>query len=722
LVPFGVSPARYDETVFCHDRVRYVGDEIAAVAAVDEETAKEAISRIKVEYEELPCVLTIEEARKEGAPQLHNEYPGNICAEVHNLFGDVEKALKESDYVRTDTMTSKRQDGGCIEPQGCLANFDLHGNLTLYSSTQVPHYVQRIVAMVLGLSVGKVRVIKPYVGAGFGIKASASPMELAACLLSMHSGKPVKMRYSREQVFMRGRARHQFVHTMTTGVKSNGTLMALKHECTLDGGAYSSFGIATVYYSGSLLGGPYKLPNMSYDGYRIYTNKPACGAQRGHGGVIARATFEQQLDVIAEELNIDPVELRLKNMMQAGDITCNELNMSSLGMRECIESVRDQSGWIEKKQSFANQQAPATQGHIRKGIGMACGFFVSGAGYPIYRSETFHGTIMMKTTEDGGEVLLYTASAEIGQGSDTAFATIAAEALGFKQEHIRLMSGDTDYGVDLGAYSSRQTLMTGHAVIEAANNLKQQIIDVLAEELHIKASSIAIQDSMVVFSDPGVDFSPLREKYIAEHRGWTDNPDNAQLTFREASRIAFLKRGIIVGTGKYRPPELGGSYKGAAVGTSPAYGCSAQIAEVEVDMGTGKIRVKNFTDAHDCGRAINRTSVEGQIQGSVFMGMGEAMFEEVKFDQQGRVINADLAEYKMPTALDMPPVTAIVVESDEPNGPYGAKEVGEGAIMPTIPALLNAVYNATQTRFWELPLTCDRVFQAIEAHQNSKQS
>jgi 4-hydroxybenzoyl-CoA reductase subunit alpha len=717
MVKFGVSPARYDETVFCHDRALHVGDDIAAVAATDEEIAQEAVSLIKVEYEELPAVLTIDKAMQEGAPQLHADFPGNICAEVHQHFGDVDKGLEASDYIRTDSMRSKRQDAGFIEPQGCIADYDLHQNMNLYTSTQVPHYVQRIIAMVLGLPVGKVRVVKPYVGGGFGIKASASPLELSACLLSMKTRKPVKMRYTREQVFMHGRARHQFTHKMTTGVKKDGTLMALKHECYLDGGAYSSFGIATVYYAGSLLGGPYKLPNMSYDGYRIYTNKPACGAQRGHGGVIARAAFEQQMDIIAEELNMDPVELRLKNMMEAGDVSCNELNMSSLGMRECIESVRDNSSWLAKKEEYTLSKVSGN-GHIKKGLGMACGFFVSGAGYPIYRSETPHGTILMKTTEDGGHVLLYSGSAEIGQGSDMTFACIAAEAMGVKLEHVRIMSGDTDYGVDLGAYSSRQTLMTGNAVIEAATDLKQKILDVLGEELDIDVSKIDIRDSKIVFSDANVDFSELRKKYIKEHRGWTDNPEDEHFTFREASRIAFLKRGILVGTGKYNPPKLGGGYKGAAVGTSPAYGCSAQITEVEVDEETGKITLTNMTDAHDCGKAINRTSVEGQMQGSLSMGIGEAMFEEVKFDGKGKVINADLAEYKIPTALDMPPIRPIIVESNEPNGPYGAKEVGEGAIMPTIPAILNAVYNATGVRFWELPLTCDRVLKGLEEHRS----
>ena len=710
MIRYGVSPARYDETVFCKDRVRYIGDEIAAVAAIDKETAEAAVRLIEVDYEELPAVLTIEEAMAEGAPQLHAEFPRNISAEVHQEFGNAADGLQASDLVKTTTFVNKRQDGAFLEPPGCIAIFDPDGRLTLHSSTQSPHYVQRTVAMVLGLPVGSVRVVKPYVGGGFGIKAAANAGELSACLLARKTGKPVKFMYSREQVFMLCRARHQFVHRMTTGVKKDGTLMALQHECHLDGGAYSSFGIATVYYAGSLLGGPYKLPNMKYDGWRIYTNKPTCGAQRGHGGVAARAAFEQQLDMIAEELGIDPIELRLKNMMKTGDVTCNDLNMSSLGMEECIEAVRQGSDWDAKKGKLPKG----------KGIGMACGFFVSGAGYPIYRSETYHCTATVKLAEDGGTAQLYSASAEIGQGSDTAFGMIAAEALGIPLDCVRVSSGDTDFGVDLGAYSSRQTLMTGHAVKEAAQEAKRQVLEVLAEELKVPLADLDISDGRIVFKNGPVDFSAIRNRYIKEHRGWTDSPQDDFLTFREASRVAYLARGTIIGTGKYKPPPLGGSFKGAAVGTSPAYGCSAQVVEVDVDLETGKIVIEKMNDAHDCGRAINRTSVEGQMQGSLSMGMGEALFEEVKFDDKGRVINCDLAEYKLVTALDMPPVNAIIVESDEPNGPFGAKEVGEGAIMPTIPAILNAVYDATGLRINELPMTPERVQKALKELNKKK--
>ena len=713
LVRFGVSPARYDETLFCHDKVRHVGDNVAAVAAVDLETAMEALSLINVDYEELPAVLTIEQALAEDAPLVHDEYLRNISAEVHQEFGDVEAAFKECDLIETTSLVNKRQDSAFLEPQGCLAYYDHFGNLTLYTSTQTPHYVQRTVAMVLGLPIGKVRVVKPYVGGGFGAKASANHMELAACLLSMKSGRPVKMNFDREQVFLHSRSRHQFFHTMTTGVKKDGTLMALKHECYLNGGAYSSFGIATVYYAGSLLGAPYRLPNMKYDGYRIATNLPACGAQRGHGGVAARSCWEQQLDMIAEELGMDPIEFRLKNIMKAGDVTCNDLNMSSLGMKEAIEVVRDASDWKNKKVKLPRG----------RGIGMACGFFVSGAGYPIYRSDTYHGTVVIKLTEDGGTALVYTASAEIGQGSDTTFAMIAAEALGIPLEMVRVKSGDTDFGVDLGAYSSRQTLMTGHATKEAAEDVKSQVLEVLSKELNIPVEDMDIKKGLIVFKRDKPDIRALRTRYIKEHRGWTDNPhEDGELSFREASRIAYLTKGNIVGTGKYKPPELGGKFKGAAVGTSPAYGCSAQVAEVSVDEETGKITIEKMVDAHDCGRAINRTSVEGQMQGSVSMALGEALFEEVKFDDKGRILNADLAEYKIPTALDMPPIEALIVESNEPNGPFGAKEVGEGNIVPTIAAVLNAVHDAVGVRIHELPLTPERVYTAIEEYKKKNKT
>lgn len=705
-IPYGVSPARYDERVLAADKVLHVGDEIAAVAAADRDTALRAIDAIDIELEELEPLLDGPQALESGAPQVHPSYPGNVSAEVHQEFGDLEAAKARATTICRGRLESEMQDGAFLEPQSALAEFDHRGHLTLTSSTQSVHYVQRTVAMVLGMPVEQVRVVKPYVGGGFGPKASCSAMELICCLLARASGRPVKITFSREQVFLHSRARHKFFHEMELGLEADGRLAYLEHQALLDGGAYASFGIATVYYAGSLLGGPYKLPAMKYDGVRAATNKPACGAQRGHGGVIARALFERLLDEAAEQLGRDPTELRLQNMMEAGDVTCNELNMSSLGMRECIEAVRDGSRWAQDR----GELGPG------EGIGMACGFFVSGAGYPIYRSDTYHCTVQVKLQEDGGGVLLETASAEIGQGSDTAMAMICAEALGVELDRVRVVSGDTDLGVDLGAYSSRQTLMTGHAVRQAAQDARRQVIEALAVLLQHDPNDLDF-DGGVLVSRAGadIDFAALRQRYVKEHRGWSDNPEDGPFTFREASRMAYLERGTIVGLGKYKPPPLGGSYKGAAVGTSPAYGCSAQVVQLKVDLETGQIDVRAITDAHDCGKAINLTSVEGQMQGSVSMGLGEALFEQVQFDAAGRPLNANFSDYKIPTAVDMPDVDCIVVESNEPNGPYGAKEVGEGAIMPTIPAVLNALYDATGIRFEKLPVTPEQVVAALAA-------
>jgi len=705
-VRFGVSPARYDETVFCQDRARYVGDEIAAVAAVDRETAMEAVSLIQVDYEQLDPVFDAHTAADPGQQQVHELYPDNIAARVEQHFGDVEAARAKAHLVRTDRLSNKMQNGAFLEPQAALAELDLQGRLTLWSSTQAPHYVARTVAMVMGMPEHRVRVVMPRVGGGFGPKAAASSMELATCLLARQTGCPVKTVFTREQVFLHARARHQFFHTMTTGVDADGKLLFLDHEALLDGGAYASFGIATVYYAGSLLGAPYRLPNMRYRGSRVVTNKPACGAQRGHGGVIARALFEQQLDLIAEELGLDPIELRLRNVMEAGETTCNDLNMSSLGMRECLEAVRYKSGWDKLERG----------GKRGSGVGVSCGFFVSGAGYPIYRSRTPHCTVVIKVDEAGGGMEILSGAAEIGQVCETMMAHIAAETIGVPLSCIRVHSGDTDLTVDLGAYSSRTTLMTGQATKAAAEMVRQQIFEALAAKLELAVEDLDLVDGQVRIKGAGAEgaFEAIRTEFIKEHRGWTDHPQGEHLTFTEVSRLAFLERGTIIGTGQYRPPPLGGKFKGAAVGTSPAYGCSAQIAQVKVDLETGKVKVERIAAAHDCGQAINLTQVEGQMQGCISMGLGEALMEEVVFDEHGAVLNPSLADYRIPTALDMPEIDTIVVESNEPNGPFGAKEVGEGGIMPTIPAILNAIYDASGVVIDELPASPEWILAGLK--------
>jgi 4-hydroxybenzoyl-CoA reductase alpha subunit len=714
-IKFGHSPARYDETALADGKVRHVGDEVAAVAAIDEQTAKEAIELIKVDYEELPSVLDAFDALADGAPLVHDEYPRNICQEVHNGAGDVERGFGESYLVRSDRFMNKKNDGAFIEPQATLASYDLSGHLTLWTSTQVSHYVQREVAMVLEMPLDRVRVIAPYVGGGFGVKASPGSHELIACMLSRETSCPVKLVLDREQVFWHSRARHQFYHEMTIGVDKGGKILAHKHISVIDGGAYGGFGVITLYYNGSLLHAPYAIPNMRYDGYRVYTNKPASGALRGHGGVSNRACFETQLDLVAEEMGIDPVELRIKNSLQAGDSTKSGYYLSSFNMRECLKEARAYSGWSEKKNKLPRG----------KGIGVATSYFVSGAGGSIYRTDIPHSTVIIKVADDGNGVIVYTGSNEIGQGSDTVVAMITAEVLGLALEDVVVISGDTELcPIDLGAYSSRQTLMTGNATRDAAEAVKRQIIDEAARIYGMTSSEFEMREGKVYGTEKKGDIlAKIRSSYKFDHRHFTNLPDEGPLTFAEVARLIYAKSGSILGKGTYTPSKLQYSqeWKGSVVGASPAYSTQTCIAEVTVDLETGDLSIDHLTLAHDCGFAINRMAVEGQMEGSMCQGLGEALFEEIIFDDKGRLMNANLGDYKIPTSVDVPEMKAIIIESNEPNGPFGAKEVGEGCILPVIPAIINAVHDACGIVIMELPISSERILAALKAKEASGQ-
>jgi len=712
-IKFGYSPARFDEMALAVDKVRYVGDEVAAVAAIDEQTAREALELIKVDYEELPAVLDPFDAMAEDAPLVHEEYARNVCHEVHNEAGNVDKGFSEAYLVRSDRFMNKKTDGACLEPQATLADYDLSGHLTLWTSTQVSHYVQRTVAMVLQLPLNRVRVIAPYVGGGFGVKASAGSHELIACMLSMHSGCPVKLVMDREEIFWHNRARHQYYHEMTIGVTKDGKILAHKHLAVLDGGAYSSLGVITVYYNGSLLHAPYDIPNMRYDGYRIYTNKPTSGSLRGHGGVSNRACFETQLDLVAEEMKIDPVEIRRKNALQAGDTTKSGYYLSSFSMRECLKEARAYSGWEKKKNRLPKG----------KGIGVATSYFMSGAGAANYRTDIPHSTVVIKVADDGSGVMVYTGSNEIGQGSDTIVAMITAEVLGLSLDDVNVVSGDTGIcPIDLGAYSSRQTLMTGNATKQAAEAVKKQLLDEVARRYGVASSEFELRQGKVYGTEKNREvLDNIRSRYRSEHRHFTNLTKEGPLTFTEVARLIYAESGSILGKGTYSPPELQYSkkWKGAVIGSSPAYSTQACIAEVTVDFETGDLTIDHLTLAHDCGFAINRKAVEGQLEGSMCHGLGEALFEEMVFDDKGCLMNASLGDYKIPTVLDVPEMKAIIIESNEPNGPFGAKEVGEGCILPVVPAIINAVRDACGVVIMELPISSERILKALKAKEAS---
>jgi 4-hydroxybenzoyl-CoA reductase alpha subunit len=706
-ITYGVSPARYDEHVLAKERVRHVGDEVAAVVAVDEETAEKALSLIKVEYEELPAVFNPLEALKKGAPQLHERYKGNINTHVDHHFGDIAKGFAEADYAREEEFVGNHVYQSPLEPHASIAYWENDGsNLVLYSSTQVPHYVHYMLARVLDIPLGKIRIIRPPVGGGFGGKAATSPLDLITSIASKKTGRPVKMVYSREEMFLYGRGRHKQYMKFKIGVKKDGRITAVQSKIYLDGGAYTSFGVITAYYAGSMVPTLYHIPNYRYEGFRIMTNKPACGAMRGHGTPQPRFAFESLLSMIADDLGIDPVEIRLRNAMDPDTRTCNDLDIRSCEIKATLEEVARKSGWREKY----GKLPPG------KGIGIGCGGFVSGAGYAIYRGqvqrssekkpETFlkksvfpHANAIVKISEDGEAAVLLIQAAEIGQGSSTVLSQMCAEALGISLDRIRIRTEDSDISpLDLGAYSSRTTLMGGNAVVQASRDVLKKVMVIASNRWNCDPQELEAKDNQI-----------FHKKDKSKIMKWA-----------EAARLYFNENGPLVGTGWYKPPEgLGGDYKGAAVGTSPAYSYGSSVCECSVDLETGKVRIEKFTDYHDCGTPVNPQSVHGQVEGAVVMGTGETIMEEVMYDEKGNILNPNLHDYLLMTVKDAPAIFSGIVESYEPEGPYGAKEVGEGATLPVLAAVAHAIANATGVWIKELPITPERILKALKKKKNS---
>jgi 4-hydroxybenzoyl-CoA reductase alpha subunit len=691
---YGVSPAREDEQILAKDRVRYVGDEIAAVAAVDEATALRALALIDVEIEELEAVFDPEAALATGAPLVHPEnprYAGNVNTRVDWHFGDVDDAFASSYYVREQRFVGNRTYQSPLEPHAALAQWEPHGSrLTLWASTQTPHYLHRSLSRTLDIPMGSIRVIRPAVGGGFGAKCEATPLDFCAALLSRLTGRPVLMEYSREEMFRHFRGRHKQYIDLRIGVDRDGRILGVDQRVVLDGGAYTSFGVITAYYAGSMLPTLYKIPAYRYEGIRVYTNLPASGAFRGHGVPQPRFAFESLLDMIAEDLAIDPVEIRLRNAMEPNTRTCNALDISSCEFRQTLESARERSGWNDKKGRLPRG----------KGIGIGCGGFVSGAGYPIYRSDFPHSNAVIRVHEDGTAATLHIAAAEIGQGSDTVLVQIAAEELGVPYEWVWLAECDTTLSsLDLGSYSSRVTLMGGNAVRQAAQRVKAQVLDAAARELGCDAAALVARNGRV---------------FVKEF-------PEAGMEWAAAARGAFARGGPVVGTGSYQPPKsLGGDFKGSTVGTSPAYSFSTAIAEVTVDLETGFVSVDRVTDFSDAGTVINPLTFHGQVEGAMIMGMGETLMEDTIVGEGGRLVNANLHDYLIPTICDTPEIHTEAVDSYEPHGPFGAKEIGEGSLLPILGAIANAIYDACGARVTELPITPEKVLRAMKERSGER--
>ena len=687
--PYGILPIGHDERVFALDRVRYIGDNVAAVAATSAEIAEEALELIEVDYDPLPAWFDPLESMKAAADWIHESKPHNIEKEYHHEFGNLEQGFANATFVREEHYYAAEVTHAAMEPHSTLAIWEPNGRLTVHSSTQVPYYLHRTVSEVCEMPMSQIRVIKPLVGGGFGGKSEVIPLEVAAAVLAKKAKRPVKITYTREEVFYAHRGRPITIVDLKVGLTREGKISAVAARVVQDGGAYCGYGPVTVLYSGALLGAIYDIPNVKYDGYRVLTNKPACGAMRGHGTVNVRYAFEAMLDALAHDARLDPVEVRRRNLLRAPCVTVNGLRVTSYGLPECIERVVERSGWAQKKGKLP----------YGRGVGMACSHYVSGAANPIIRSNMPHTTVHIKVDRDAA-VTLYTGASEIGQGSDTIQVQIVAEVLGVRPERVKLVAADTELTpVDLGSYSSRVTFMAGNACLEAAKQMRGQIFAAVAKKFGCDAAILDARDDFI-FS---VDDSRLR------------------LRFDEAAVAAIDFHGALVAKGTYAPPEdaRGGKFKGAGVGPSPSYSYSAQVAEVSVDTETGRVHVHRIIAAHDCGKALNPMTVEGQIEGSVYMGLGQALQEEMVWNK-GRLMNPTLLEYRIPSTLETPEIESIIVESIDPEGPFGAKEAGEGSLAATIPAIANAIYDAVGVRVNTLPITPEKILAALREKEKQR--
>ncbi len=689
---FGIMPVSEDEHALCPDKVRMVGDPVAAVAAVTEDAAYEASLKVRVEYEALETIASVEQALATPEPRIHDysKAGGNIHKLASLEFGDVEAAFADADLVLEDNCFYEGNTHLAMEQHATVAIPEDIDRVTVYSSTQTPHYVHRALSKVLDIPASRIRVVACPNGGGFGGKSDPFNHEIVAAKMALHLGRPVKIVLRREEVFYCHRGRHPVQMWLKTGFKSDGTITGQHLKSALDGGAYGSYGVASTYYTGALQTVTYKLPHYRFDGIRTYTNKPPCGPKRGHGTPQPRFAWEVHLDKAAHRLGIDPADLRLKNLEDPETVTANWLRVGTIGLRRCIEAVVEGSGWRERY-----GQLPEG-----RGLGLACGAYLCGSGLPIYWNHMPQTGVQL-LLDRSGRVAVYCGETEIGQGSDSVLAAVVAETLGIDLNDIRLCVGDTDLTpVDLGSYSSRVTLMMGNAAIEAAERARKMLAQAVSKRLEIP-------EARLVFAE--------RRVFDAE------DPENG-CSFADACIAAEAQFGTLGTVGSYTPPRSPGRFKGAGVGPSPTYSYSACVIEVEVDPATGLYRPAHVWIAHDIGRSINPVLVMGQIEGSVYMGLGEAMMEEQAFRQLPKRLSRalvhkmpSLLEYKSPTFHEMPPVTSYIIEDPDSRGPFGAKEVGQGPLLPVPPALANAVFDAVGVRVDQVPIQPHMILKALAA-------
>jgi len=690
---FGVLPIARTEFPLARDKVRYRGEPVAAVAAVDDATAREALRCIKFTVRELPRYYTAKDALAPDAVPLHEDKPGNIERDVLFELGSTEQGFAEADLVREDTYNCAEVCQNQMEMHAAVADYDaVRERMTVHASTQVPYYVHLMLAQILDMDMSRIRVIKPHVGGGFGCRTETLAIELIAALLARKAQGTVRLVTTREETFITHRGRPETDIKLKIGMRKDGRITAVECDCNQRGGAHSGYGVVTILYAGSMLYAIYDLHNVKYVGRRVLTNTPPCGAMRGHGTVDLRFAFESLIDQMASELGLDPFAVRRANFLTAPTFTDNDLMVNSYGLPECLDWVERASGWKARKGKLGKGKG------VSKGLGMACSHYISGASKPVNWTGEPHATVKIKVDFDGSVVVL-SGAADIGQGSSTILVQSVAEVLGLDMARVRIVTGDSEVvPKDNGSYSSRVTFMVGNAAIDAAQNLKSLLIAAAARKLEARPE----------------DIEALGEVYRA-------GAQDKGASFDEVVAEALKDSGTITVTGNYStiPESHGGKkYRGAAIGGTMGYSYSVQVVEVSVDEETGVVSVDKVWVAHDCGKALNRLTVEGQVQGSVWMGVGQAMSEEAAY-HDGLMLTANMLDYRVPTIKDSPPIEVGIVESMDPHGPFGAKEAGEGSLAAFLPALTAAIADAIGIRFNDLPVTPDRVFEAIEKRKRA---
>jgi 4-hydroxybenzoyl-CoA reductase subunit alpha len=686
-VKWGVFRYTRDQELLPTEKVRYVGDEVAAVAATSEEIAEEALTLIRVEYKVLPAVFTIEEAMADGAPLLHEGFERNINIHVPIVMGDVEQGFKDSYLVREDTFVSEEESYFMSEPLAVVANYTSEGVLEMWMPNAAPHMKAKALSNLLQMPLHKVHVRKIAIGGAFGGRSDIFPGEFICALLSIRTRQPVKLVYSREENTIATRQGHSMIAHIKTGVDRRGVVVARDMTLYMDGGAYSSTGPIATSVPFLCLEQVYRMPNVRYNGYRIYTTKPVRGMIRTHGRAFAGG-IDMQLDMIAEELGVDAGEIRLRNATQVGDVTPTGSKVFSCALDETVKKAMDASGWKEKR---GKQRSELVEGLPKwRGIGMGCNSVQTGFPMGIRGgSQAF-----IKFDEDGGATVI-SGVVDNGQGNDNMLVQIAAEELGLWPEDIRLISADTEVTpVSPGSFSMVSTFAGGNAVRLAARDARQQLFEIASYDLEVDIDELEARDRRIFVRD---------------------DPEQG-IPIAKVVRKALILDKPIMGRGHYSPKVDHGRewVKNPRGQLSEAFSFGTTVAEVEVDPETGRVKVLEVTAAQDVGFALNPMVVEGQFESGVAMGGQGGVLTEGHQWAEGHLLNPTYREYKIPLACDMPKINTIIVESVDPNGPYGAKEAGMSIAMSAAQAYANAICDAIGTWIHEFPMTPEVVLEAIE--------